>query len=78
VQRQYNALHAALQIVAEEGRRAEISLPIEQHVVDCVIHVDEKAAEGYGGSKRERSGQVCRGGARDHGGCCVSARTHLI
>lgn len=42
-----------------------------------MIHVDDKAAEDHGGSKRERSSQV-QWPRRDHCCCCVSAGTHLI
>src|SRR5438105_12962706 len=51
---------------------------MEEHVVDRVIDVDEKAAKRHRGSKRERSGQQRRGCARDYGGCRVPTGTHPI
>ena len=47
-------------------------------VVDRVIDVDEKAAEGHGGGKRERPGQKRGGRARAYGGCRVPAGSHLM
>src|SRR5262245_24244930 len=53
VEREHHPLRTPLKIVAEKGIWTQVSLPIEQNVVDCVIDIDEKPATGDGGCKRQ-------------------------
>ena len=78
VQHQNRVTHAPLEVMAEERSRSEIALPVEGHVVDGVVEVDEEAAAGDRGREGPGPGRVRR--CRAHGGGRneVSAGTHVV
>src|SRR6266511_5383942 len=76
MQRQHDTPDPSLEVVAEERGRAQVALPLEHHVVEHVVEVDQEAPGEETGGQRRTSRAGIHGGTGHGRGDEMSAGAH--